>query len=86
VAGTKAIYLAVGTAVYAVSEDGGQLLWKIDNLGDVNDPDTNLSPNGDLYVRSFGDGSLYAIRTESAGPARSACPIPGGGHRLNRAN
>jgi outer membrane protein assembly factor BamB len=85
VAGTSAIYLAVGRSVYAVREEDGRLLWQIDGLGDVNEPGTNLSPNGDLYVRNL-DGVLYAIRTESSGPAPSMWPVPGGGHRLNRSN
>jgi hypothetical protein len=85
VAGNRAIYLAVGRSVYAVREDDGRLLWQIDGLGDVNEPGTNLSPNGELYVRNL-DGVLYAIRTESNGPAASPWPIPGGGYRLSRSN
>lgn len=85
VAGRGAIYLAVGASVYAIDDRDGALLWQLEGLGDLNEPGTNLSPNGELYVRSV-DGVLTAIRTASPGLARSSWPAPGGGHRLNRSN
>lgn len=77
------LYLAMGHAVYAVEADGTER-WRVEGLGDLNEPGVNLSDNGDLYVRDAG-GVLTAIATESFGLAASPWPIPGGSARLSNA-
>lgn len=76
------LYLAMGDAVYAIDEDSRER-WRVEGLGDLNEPGVNLSDNGDLYVRDA-DGALTAIATESAGLAASPWPIPGGDARLSK--
>lgn len=79
------VYLAMGNSVYAVDAIDGSERWRLEGLGDVNEPGVNLSPNGDLYVRDA-EGTLLAIATESFGLAASPWPIPGGNARLSLAH
>ena len=76
------VYLAVGSTVCARGTTDGEAHWCLELDVDFNEPQINLSPNGDLFVRSAAE-ALYVIRTASPGLAPSPWPAPGGSHRFH---
>lgn len=70
-------YLAVGELVHAVVVSNGTGRWTAGGVGDVNDPDIQISPLGDVAVLNT-DNTLNVLATESRAIARSPWPVAGG--------
>jgi outer membrane protein assembly factor BamB len=72
------VYLAVGEGVHAVVVSNGVGRWVASSVGDMNEPELQISPLGDIAALNAG-GQLYIIVTESLTVARSPWPVAGGG-------
>ena len=69
------VYLATGETLHAVNVETGEARWTAPLGVGVNEPQLNISPLGDLAVRTD-QGDVLVVATESRGPARSAWPVP----------
>jgi hypothetical protein len=69
------VYLATGETLHAVGVETGEGRWAVSLGVGVNEPRLNISPLGDLALRTD-DGDVLVVATESLGPARSAWPVP----------
>ncbi len=62
--------------LYAINGKTGAKLWEFQTGGNTGDPPPAIGTNGTVYVGSD-DKKLYAIKTDSKGPAQSAWPMGG---------
>lgn len=76
------VYGAVGNFVYGIDLEDGTERWRTFTDLDLDDPDLQLSPLGDLALRDD-DGVLTIVATESTGLADSPWPIAGGDSGAN---
>ncbi|RLB56877.1 MAG: hypothetical protein DRJ42_02100 [Deltaproteobacteria bacterium] len=72
------VYLAVGESLHGVAVVGGERRWATSGLGDVNDPELQISPLGDIAVRT-GETTVTIVATESRGVGPTPWPVAGGG-------
>ena len=69
------VYVGSGNELYALSGKTGDKLWEFETGGSVSSSPA-IGSDGTVYIGSW-DKKLYAIKTDSKGPAESPWPMFG---------
>jgi len=69
------VYVGSGFKLYAINGKSGVKLWEFET-GDSVVSSPAIGSDGTVYVGSY-DDKLYAIKTDSKGPAKSPWPMRG---------